>query len=94
VRTPTEHPPYLYCTCCACCQCVKHDDVSTISPNLVRDAQILGFCHLSALACDLLSRMGVYAAISWKIGTHKSLVDELGTFCWEVPLEYGFEVLV
>ena len=21
-------------------------------------------------------------------------VDELGTVCWEVPLEYGFEVLV
>jgi len=42
--------------------------------------------------------MGVYLVISWKVGTHRTglvhFVDELGTLCWEVPLEYGFEVLV
>jgi len=40
--------------------------------------------------------MGVYPVISWKDG-HTGLVpfvDELGTVCWEVRLEYGFEVLV
>jgi len=47
---------------------------------------------VSALVCDLLSRMGLVG----KLG-HTGLVpfvDELGSVCWEVPLEYGFEVLV
>jgi len=43
-----------------------------------------------------LSRMGVYPVISWKVGYTGLvlLVDTLGTVCSEVPLEYGFEVLV
>ena len=40
--------------------------------------------------------MVVYPVLSWKVGPHRSVpfVDEHGTVCWEVPLEYGFEVLV
>jgi len=53
------------------------DDVSTIPPNPVCDARGLGLCRLSALVCDLLSRMGVYPVISWKVGPHRS-----GALCW------------
>jgi len=48
------------------------DDVSTIPPNPVCDACGLGLCQLSALVCDLLSRMGVYPVIRWKVGPHRS----------------------
>jgi len=37
----------------------------------------LGFGHFSALVCGLLSRMGVYPFISWKVGSHRS-----GALCW------------
>jgi len=37
----------------------------------------LGLGHFSALVCDLLSRMGVYPLISWKVGPHRS-----GALCW------------
>ena len=55
---------------------------------------------LNAMVCDLLSRMGVFPVISWKVGVHRSgalcwwtWYRLLGSF-WEVLLEYGFEVLV
>ena len=40
--------------------------------------------------------MGVYSVISWEVGSHRSVpfVDEFGTVCGEVHLEYGFLVLV
>jgi len=46
------------------------------------------------LVCDLLSRMGCAWLLVGKLG-HTGLVpfvDELGTICGEVPLEYGFAV--
>jgi len=48
------------------------DDVSTIPPNPVGEVRGLGLCTLGALVCDLLSRMGVYLVISWKVGPHRS----------------------
>jgi len=50
----------------------RHDDVSTIPQNPVCAARGLGLYHFSALVCDLLSRMGVYLVISWKVGPHRS----------------------
>jgi len=41
-------------------------------------------------------RVAVCFSVVGKLG-HTGLVpfvDELGTVCWEVPLEYGFEVLI
>jgi len=58
--------------------------------------KICGLClgHFSALVCDLLSRMGVYPVIRWKVGPHRS-----GALCWwtwyrllgNMDLKYSFE---
>jgi len=63
---------------------------------MVCDVRGLGLSHLSALVCDLLSRMGVYPVISWKVGAHMSysLCFCPFTGCGRVALEYGFEVLI
>jgi len=58
---------------------------------------VFWFVIMVWLVCDLLSSMGVCTRLLvGKLG-HTGLVpfvDELGTVCGEVPLEYGFEVLV
>jgi len=59
----------------------NYDDVEIHPLDPVRllplDACGLGLCPPSALVCDLLSRIGVYPVISWKVGPHRS-----GALCW------------